>query len=242
MAKPKQRKWTCPKCESSVLGPQVPRQNDVRRYCLDCSAKTGRLVERVCRAKTKEQETTRERRKELRKKMAAEKKDEEHKRATVQGLDLRKDFDSMRRRKIVRELWSPRTVPKIVFEKPRKCIATNTSLHIGRPGAYPGSEQRRFLYVKVGIDAAYAIVEVARRLVRQDEKAFQLLMEQMYDVRCVGKKLGPLMNQAYEKLWWSFKSLHTITNVDPERLRRLAELGDTDAADTLARLERRRGE
>lgn len=161
--------------------------------------------------------------------------------ATVQGKDLREDFESMRRRKVVRDLWRPRKVPKLVYCAQRKRVATKTHVHIGRRGEYRGSEDRRFLYVEPGIDAAYAIVEVARRLVRQDPKAFQMLMEQAYDLRCVGSKLGPLMDQAYQKLWWSFKSLHTVTNIDPERLRRLAELGDTDARDTLDRLNARRG-
>jgi hypothetical protein len=33
-----------------VLAPSKPRRDDVRRYCLDCSKRTGRLVERTCPA------------------------------------------------------------------------------------------------------------------------------------------------------------------------------------------------
>jgi|SRR5215469_354832 len=40
-------RWTCPSCSFGVLAPSRPRRNDVRRYCLDCSKTSGRLVERV---------------------------------------------------------------------------------------------------------------------------------------------------------------------------------------------------
>ena len=50
MAKAKQKRWRCPVCELGILGPLRPRLNDVRRYCLPCSAKTGRLVERYAPA------------------------------------------------------------------------------------------------------------------------------------------------------------------------------------------------
>lgn len=41
-------RWTCPNCSSTKLAPSKPRRDDVRRYCLACSEKTGRLVQRVC--------------------------------------------------------------------------------------------------------------------------------------------------------------------------------------------------
>lgn len=41
----KRKRWKCPVCEIGVLGLLRPRKNDVVRYCLPCSAKTGRLVE-----------------------------------------------------------------------------------------------------------------------------------------------------------------------------------------------------
>jgi hypothetical protein len=50
MAKTVQRRWVCPSCSSGVMAPGRPRRDDVRRYCLDCSKKTGRLVERTCPA------------------------------------------------------------------------------------------------------------------------------------------------------------------------------------------------
>lgn len=41
------KRWRCPKCGSGCLAPKTPRRDDLRKYCLDCSKKTGRLVERV---------------------------------------------------------------------------------------------------------------------------------------------------------------------------------------------------
>jgi len=55
------RRWVCPACGSGVLAPDRPRRDDVRRYCLDCSAETGRLVERSCPALDRAREASRER-------------------------------------------------------------------------------------------------------------------------------------------------------------------------------------
>jgi hypothetical protein len=44
--KPAKVRWTCPNACPAVLGPKRPRRDDVSRYCLSCSAKKGRLVER----------------------------------------------------------------------------------------------------------------------------------------------------------------------------------------------------
>lgn len=46
--KKQQKRWVCPTCGGGVLAPSRPRKDDVRRYCLPCSKKTGRLVERTC--------------------------------------------------------------------------------------------------------------------------------------------------------------------------------------------------
>lgn len=40
-------RWVCPTCNGGALAPERPRKNDVRRYCLSCSKRTGKLVERV---------------------------------------------------------------------------------------------------------------------------------------------------------------------------------------------------
>jgi hypothetical protein len=55
------KRWTCPRCGGGKLAPERPRKNDTRRYCLPCSDKTGRLVERTCKALEKRREAVQER-------------------------------------------------------------------------------------------------------------------------------------------------------------------------------------
>lgn len=43
----KQIRWRCEQCGDGLLAPMRPRMNDVRRYCLPCSSKTGKLVQRI---------------------------------------------------------------------------------------------------------------------------------------------------------------------------------------------------
>lgn len=69
----KQVRWKCANCDHGLLAPTKPRKNDVRRYCLPCSGKTGKLVERI--APTLEKQRTA--------KKAAVKKKTVAKRATV---------------------------------------------------------------------------------------------------------------------------------------------------------------
>lgn len=63
-------RWKCEICGSGLLAPSRPRKNDVRRYCLPCSSKTGRLVERVAPSLEKQREA----KKEVAKKKAASKR------------------------------------------------------------------------------------------------------------------------------------------------------------------------
>ncbi len=48
MAKAKQYRWTCPDCGNAKLAGKSPRRNATVRFCLDCSERTGSLVERTC--------------------------------------------------------------------------------------------------------------------------------------------------------------------------------------------------
>ena len=52
----KQMRWKCEQCDNGLLAPSRPRKNDVRRYCLPCSAKRGTLVERIAPALEKKRE------------------------------------------------------------------------------------------------------------------------------------------------------------------------------------------
>jgi hypothetical protein len=52
----KQVRWKCAICDHGLLAPTKPRKNDVRRYCLPCSSKSGKLVERVAPSLEKQRE------------------------------------------------------------------------------------------------------------------------------------------------------------------------------------------
>lgn len=52
----KQVRWKCAICDHGLLAPTKPRKNDVRRYCLPCSSKTGKLVERIAPSLEKKRE------------------------------------------------------------------------------------------------------------------------------------------------------------------------------------------
>ena len=41
------KRWRCPQCNKGVNAPARMLLDDVRRYCLDCSVETGRLVKRL---------------------------------------------------------------------------------------------------------------------------------------------------------------------------------------------------
>lgn len=56
----KQVRWKCESCGHGLLAPSKPRRDDVRRYCLPCSAETGRLVERVAPALEKKRAASKE--------------------------------------------------------------------------------------------------------------------------------------------------------------------------------------
>ena len=54
------KRWKCPMCNKGALAPSRMSADDVRRYCLECSATTGKLVQRVCPALEKERERKQE--------------------------------------------------------------------------------------------------------------------------------------------------------------------------------------
>ena len=57
-------RWVCPLCQKGRLAPKSIRNDDVRRYCLPCSEKTGRLVQREIPSLVKKNEARAARRAE----------------------------------------------------------------------------------------------------------------------------------------------------------------------------------
>jgi len=55
------RRWYCPQCGGGILAPSRMAADDTRRFCLECSAKSPKLVARTCpsmeRVRERKQET-----------------------------------------------------------------------------------------------------------------------------------------------------------------------------------------
>lgn len=88
--------WECPLCETRKRGPTKPRLDATVRFCLSCSAKSDRLVKRVCPAleqKRAQKEATRkaaeDRKRETKKRAEAKKAEAAEQRFFWAGQDLR---------------------------------------------------------------------------------------------------------------------------------------------------------
>jgi hypothetical protein len=90
-------RWTCPKCGDTCLAPRRPRRDDVRRYCLDCSRTTGRLVERTAPALDKQRIERAARAQQARREQAARRRERLAAYYTVDSVDLREAMVEMLR-------------------------------------------------------------------------------------------------------------------------------------------------
>ena len=97
MAKTRRTRWVCPSCGKGKLGPQRPRKDNVVRWCLPCSAKTGKLVERSAPSLEKKAEEKADAAKTRR----AAKKAKADEKWIVHGFDLRA---------VLRVLWRSKTM------------------------------------------------------------------------------------------------------------------------------------
>lgn len=99
MATTKRVRWECPNGHPGVLASTRPPIDSIERYCLICSAKTGRLVKRIApvletrRAAAAVTSATKAKAKRAREAAARErKKAAETARYTVEGVDLRNEM------------------------------------------------------------------------------------------------------------------------------------------------------
>lgn len=83
------KNWKCPRCGSGKRAPERPRREDARRYCLPCSEKTGRLVERECPALAVERAKKREESKRKQRSQRIGKAVAERMRHDANGVDTR---------------------------------------------------------------------------------------------------------------------------------------------------------
>jgi hypothetical protein len=100
MAKAKRKRWVCPTGDHpGVLGPGKPAANNIVRFCLPCSAKTGFLVERTCPANEKKREKAGEAAKEKAKKKRDAKRKKEVDQFFAGGVDIRRRFKALKKLK-----------------------------------------------------------------------------------------------------------------------------------------------
>lgn len=102
MTAPKRVRWECPNGHPGILASTRPPLDSIERYCLVCSAKTGRLVKRVApalerkRAAAADSAAVKAKAKRARDAKARErKKQAENERYTVEGVDLRDEFKKL---------------------------------------------------------------------------------------------------------------------------------------------------
>lgn len=61
MVAPQRKRFVCPLCETSVLSPSRMAKDDVRRFCLGCSKRTGKLVVLVSPVLERQRQRSKER-------------------------------------------------------------------------------------------------------------------------------------------------------------------------------------
>lgn len=125
MAKTKQARWVCPRCEHGRLAPTRPRRDDVRRYCLPCSEATGRLVERMAPALERKREARSEALADRRKRKTQRERERQEAYFTVDGINLEREMRRLCRLKAFRKSnGKPMKPPKLIVKRMSKQPST----------------------------------------------------------------------------------------------------------------------
>lgn len=139
--KPPRVRWQCPNgIHPGVLGSRRPRRDDIIRYCLPCSEKTGRLVERVAPALERERDSGAERAatkaKAKRQRDAAtreRKRQAETERYTVEGVDLREELKRLARLRAFGGRSGPLVTNPPTFDISRRTVMPRSTLGWASP-------------------------------------------------------------------------------------------------------------
>jgi len=115
-----QRTWVCPQCEDAVRAPSVPRKDDVRRYCLPCSKRTGKLVQRTCPALEKRRAERGAANKARHKARAERARERELKHYTVGGVNLKAEARTLWRLLKNAEGFHPVAEPAMRIRRSRR--------------------------------------------------------------------------------------------------------------------------
>lgn len=155
VTKPKRTRWVCPECDDAILAPTRLRKIDTRRYCLPCSGRTGKLVERTTPVLDRRRAAQAAKRSETAKERQARADEKERARLTVGGFYLPDEAARLWKTRALRETpgWIP-ALPKITFRRGTKERSS------GR--CWYGTRE---IVVTAGTDSARARETVAHELV-----------------------------------------------------------------------------
>jgi hypothetical protein len=93
---PERRRWDCPTGEHpGVIAPARMRKEDIRRFCIPCSFRTGRLTERVAPSLLKQRIARASSRKRKETARAARETQREAGRWTFDSVDFRREHQPL---------------------------------------------------------------------------------------------------------------------------------------------------
>jgi hypothetical protein len=143
-----------------VNAPERPRADDVRRYCLACSERTGRLVRRVCPVLDRQREATAAKRAARSTRQRDRGREAEVAARSAGGLDLLAEARRLWRTPTLRaeSAAQGRSFPTIEWRRSR-----NGKAHTSGHCYYTGKQAR--VVVTIGTDAGGAIETVIHELV-----------------------------------------------------------------------------
>lgn len=121
MTAAQQRRWVCPNAETTgcagIHAPGRMRRDDVRRYCIPCSVRTGRLVERTCPALDRERDRKASARRDKRATVAAKTRSKAVEDRTFGGIDMVAEAKRMWALPALREYHRGRRLPTLEFRQ-----------------------------------------------------------------------------------------------------------------------------
>lgn len=106
------KRWICPDCGRGVNAPSRMSADDVRRYCLKCSKKKGKLVRRSAPVLERERAAGKERsarKQQTRRRAAARRRDAQKARDRERRLIMGHDVQALCRRWYKLKAWGERT-------------------------------------------------------------------------------------------------------------------------------------
>lgn len=133
--KVKKRRWVCDQCGTGALGSERPRRDDIVRYCLLCSKKTGRLVQRHCPSIEQKRTAKTERLTARRSAKAKTERTVKKERRTILGLDIDAEATRIWNLPIFKAQprWQPK-VPAITVRRSAKKLHTSGHSYFNHGG------------------------------------------------------------------------------------------------------------